>query len=70
MIVGSGNPASKTWDLADFTCVKVRSTFRTKITKGRSFKVTTTADDNIIDKVEVSRTARLSRSVWRREVTR
>jgi eukaryotic-like serine/threonine-protein kinase len=55
MIVGSGNPASKTWDLADFTSVKVRSTFRAKITKGARFKLITTADDNIIDKVEVSK---------------
>jgi serine/threonine protein kinase len=54
-IVGSGNPATKTWDVAGFTAVTIRSTFRARIKKGSRFKVTTTADDNILEKVEVTK---------------
>jgi eukaryotic-like serine/threonine-protein kinase len=55
LIVGSGKPASQSWDIADFTKVQVRSTFQAEITKGPRFKVTTTADDNILDKVQVTK---------------
>ena len=34
-IVGSGNPAAKTWDLADFSRVQINSTFRARSRKGR-----------------------------------
>ena len=52
-IVGSGNPAAKTWDLADFNRVQINSTFRAEITKGTAFKVTTTADDNVLPHIRV-----------------
>jgi serine/threonine protein kinase len=52
-IVGSGNPASKSWGITGFTGVQVRSVFHVTITKGASFSVTTKADDNIIDRIEV-----------------
>jgi serine/threonine-protein kinase len=52
-IIGSGHPASKSWDIADFTAVKIDSGFRTEISKGKGFKVTTSADDNIIELIQV-----------------
>jgi Putative auto-transporter adhesin, head GIN domain len=52
-IVGSGTLATKTWDLTGFDRVQVRSTFRAAITKGTTFKVTTTADDNVLPLLQV-----------------
>ena len=52
-VVGSGIVASKTWDLAGFDRVQVRSTFRAEIIKGTGFKVTTTADDNVLPHIRV-----------------
>ncbi len=54
-IVGSGKMATRTWDVSDFTRVQIRSTFDTKITKGKAFKVTTTADDNVLPYVRVEK---------------
>ena len=52
-IVGSGTLAAKTWDLAGFDRVQVKSTFQAEITKGTTFKVTTTADDNVLPHIQV-----------------
>ena len=52
-IVGSGVPAVKTWDIADFKRIEIKSTFRAEITKGSTFKVTTTADDNVLPHIRV-----------------
>ena len=52
-IIGSGNPASKVWDVADFNEVKIGSTFRAEITKGDGFKVTTSSDDNVVEHIRV-----------------
>ena len=48
VIVGSGKPAMKTWDIAGFTSMQVRTSFRAAIVKGTAFEVTTTADDNVL----------------------
>jgi serine/threonine-protein kinase len=55
MIQGSGVAASKTWDVAGFDAIEIGSTFHTKITKGTSFKVITSADDNILEHIRVSK---------------
>jgi eukaryotic-like serine/threonine-protein kinase len=52
-IVGSGISASKTWDIADFSSVQVRSTFHARISKGSRFAVTTASDDNVLPLVRV-----------------
>ena len=52
-VIGSGNPAVKTWPIADFTSVQVESTFRAEISQAPGFKVTTTADDNVLEYVQV-----------------
>jgi hypothetical protein len=54
-IIGSGNSAVKEWDIADFTGVEITSTFRARIHKGANFKVSTTADDNVLSYVRVSK---------------
>jgi serine/threonine-protein kinase len=53
MIVGSGQSATKTWDVSGFTGVKIESTFRAEIIKGEGFKVITSADDNILEHLRV-----------------
>jgi eukaryotic-like serine/threonine-protein kinase len=52
-IVGSGVLAVRTWDVADFDRVQVRSTFQAEIIKGTGFKVTTSADDNVLPHIKV-----------------
>ncbi len=58
-IVGSGKMATKTWDISDFTRLQIRATFDAKITKGKSFKVTTTVDDNVLPYVRVEKEGNL-----------
>ena len=55
LIVGSGKPAVKTWDVSRFNRIRVRSVFHAKITKGKTFKVATTADDNVLPFVRVEK---------------
>ena len=55
LIVGSGKPVEKVWDVAGFSRILIRSTIHAKITKGSSFKVTTTADDNVLPFVKVEK---------------
>jgi serine/threonine-protein kinase len=52
-IIGSGVSATKVWEIADFSSVQVGSTFRAEITRGDKFKVTTSADDNVIEHIQV-----------------
>ena len=54
-IVGSGKMSTKTWDISDFSRLQIRSSFDAKITKGKTFKVSTTADDNILPFVRVTK---------------
>ncbi len=56
MITGSGVAGTKTWDVAGFDAIEVGSTFQAKITKGATFKVTTTADDNVLEHIRVAKT--------------
>jgi eukaryotic-like serine/threonine-protein kinase len=52
-VIGSGQAASKTWDIADFTAVKLESAFRADISQGKEFKVTTSSDDNVLNHIQV-----------------
>jgi eukaryotic-like serine/threonine-protein kinase len=54
-IVGSGKPVVKTWDVAGFSRMQIHSTFHATVSKGKTFKVTTTADDNVIPFVKVEK---------------
>src|SRR5262249_8859610 len=54
-IVGSGQPATKRWDLADFTAVAIGNAFRATGTRADRFEVTVTADDNVLEHVQVAK---------------
>jgi serine/threonine protein kinase len=54
-IVGSGKPATKRWELADFTGVEIMHPFRTEITRADGFEVTVTADDNVLEHIVVAK---------------
>jgi serine/threonine-protein kinase len=54
MIVGSGNLATKRWDLADFTAVEIAHPFRAEITRADRSEVNVTADDNVLEHVQVT----------------
>jgi serine/threonine-protein kinase len=53
MVVGSGVPTTKTWDIAGFTSIRLGSTFHGQITRGEKFKVTTTSDNNLVEHLRV-----------------
>jgi serine/threonine-protein kinase len=52
-VIGSGKAAWKSWDIDDFTAIKIRSSFRAQITRGDAFKVMTSSDDNVIEHLQV-----------------
>jgi hypothetical protein len=54
-IVGSGKPATKRWDLADFTAVAIGNSFRATVTRADRFEVTVTVDDNVLEHVQVAK---------------
>jgi RNA polymerase sigma factor (sigma-70 family) len=53
--IGSGRSATKSWDIAGFTEVRVHDGFRAEITQGDSFKITISSDDNLMEYVQVFR---------------
>ena len=55
MIVGSGKPATKAWNLADFTGVEIMHPFRAELTRADRFAVSVTADDNVLDHIQVDK---------------
>lgn len=55
-IVGSRNLVTDEMDFSDFTAVSVGSAFDVEIMKSSSYSVSITADDNLFDYVEVSKT--------------
>jgi serine/threonine-protein kinase len=52
-IVGSGTPATKAWNLADFTSVEIIHPFRAEVSRADRFAVSVTADDNVLDHIQV-----------------
>ena len=54
-IVGSGKPATKPFDLADFSGVEIAQTFHATITRADRFAVSVTADDNVLEHVRVDK---------------
>jgi len=53
-LVGSGNLETRDYAFADFTKVEVSSAFRFEIRQSSSYNISVTADDNIMDYVQVS----------------
>ncbi len=55
-IVGSGNLQTQEKSLSDFTIVNVHNGFQVEITKANTYSIEVTADDNVIQHVEVTKT--------------
>jgi hypothetical protein len=55
-IVGSGNLVTQQKDISGFSAIQVSSGFKVEISKSSFFSISITADDNIIDYIQVSKT--------------
>ena len=55
-VVGSGNLVTKEESFSDFTIVDAGSGFDVEISKSSSFSIIVTADDNVMEYIEVSKT--------------
>jgi Putative auto-transporter adhesin, head GIN domain len=54
VLIGSGNLETKEYAFADFTRIEISSAFEFEIRQSSSYSINVTADDNIIDHVQVS----------------
>ena len=54
-MTGSGDLETKEFDFSDFTRVEVGSAFEVKVDQSDSYSVSVTADDNLFDRIEVSK---------------
>jgi len=54
-VVGSGDLVTEEKDFSDFTIVEVGSGFEVEITQSSSYSINVTADDNVLDHIEVSK---------------
>jgi hypothetical protein len=55
VIRGSGKEATRELKLSDFTTVDVGHAFQVELTRGKSFRVTITADDNVLSHVTATK---------------
>jgi hypothetical protein len=55
-VVGSGNLVTQQKDFSDFSAIEVSTAFEVEISQSSFYDISVTADDNIIDYVEVSKT--------------
>ena len=55
VLTGSGNLETKDYDFSDFSKVEVSNAFEFKISQSSSYSVSITADDNVIEKVQVTK---------------
>ncbi len=54
-VVGSGNVVNEPFEFSDFTEVKVENGFEVELTQSDTFSVVVTADDNVLEHIEVSK---------------
>jgi len=54
-VTGSGNLKTETFEFSDFTEVKVESGLQVELTKSSTFGVEITADDNVLEHIEVKK---------------
>ncbi len=54
-IIGSGNLETREFDYSDFTRVEVGSAFEVEVVQSDSFRISVTADDNLFDYLDVSK---------------
>jgi hypothetical protein len=58
---GSGRPVTRKYDLADFEEIEVSSAFTVTIAQDAGYGVSATADDNLLDQLQVERAGRTLR---------
>jgi hypothetical protein len=54
-LVGSGNLETESYDFADFTELEIGSAFEFEVKQSGSYSINITADDNVMDYVQVSK---------------
>ena len=54
-VKGSGNLINETFDISDFTGIKVESGFQVEITESDSFSVVAIVDDNVLEHIDVKK---------------
>jgi hypothetical protein len=54
VLIGSGNLETEEYAFANFTRVEISSAFESEIKKSSSYSINVTADDNVIDRVQIS----------------
>jgi len=55
VLTGSGNVETKEYTFSDFNEVEISSAFEFDISQSSSYSVRVTADDNVLEKVEVTK---------------
>ena len=55
VIIGSGDLTTRDFDLSDFTEIEARSGFQLELVQSSTFSVEITADDNVMDYIDVSK---------------
>ena len=55
VLTGSGNLETKDYDFSDFSKVEVSNAFEFEISESSSYSISITADDNVIEKVQVTK---------------
>ena len=56
-VTGSGNLKTETLNFTDFTKVEAESGFQVELTKSSTFSVEITADDNVLEDIEVDKSS-------------
>jgi RNA polymerase sigma factor (sigma-70 family) len=54
-VVGSGKPETKKFDVADFQSLSISTAFTIEVTRADKYAVAVTADDNVLELVEVEK---------------
>ncbi|MFC1860767.1 GIN domain-containing protein [Chloroflexota bacterium] len=54
-VLGSGNLINETFDISDFTKIKVENGFQVEVNESDSFSVVTIVDDNVLEHIDVKK---------------
>ena len=54
-VQGSGNLINETYDISDFTRIKVENGFQVEVTESDSFSVVAIVDDNVLEHIDVKK---------------
>jgi hypothetical protein len=68
-VTGSGNLKTETFNLSDFTKVEAHSGFQLELTKSSIFSVEITADDNVLEDIDIDKSGDTLRIIPKRNRT-